>query len=201
MSMFHPKFGVLLTSREASDLTGFTLNQLRNDRQKDKPLLLPFVRQGGSSWYRKDDVDLLLESHGGADWEYVGDAKAPLRNELATGEHKAILDKLADVTTANAWSKWYGWFVESSGWKGDVYKDVWGWMVDLYKAQSGEDLLDLGYVGHLSFGKLRLEDPARFWVAITFAMRRAVAEVNGWDVSDEEILLAPVGDVPPLKLG
>jgi hypothetical protein len=74
-------------------------------------------------------------------------------------------------------------------------------MSELYLKSSGEDLLDLGYVSHLSFGKLRLEDPARFWVAITFAMRRAVAEVNGWDVSDEEILLAPVGDVPPLKLG
>jgi hypothetical protein len=74
-------------------------------------------------------------------------------------------------------------------------------MVELYKLQSGEDLADLGYDGHLSFGKLRLEDPVRFWVAITLAMRRAVAEVNGWDVSDEEILLAPVGDVPPLRLG
>lgn len=201
MSVFHARFGVLLTSREVSDLTGFTLNQLRNDRQKDKPVLLPFVRQGGSSWYRKDDVDALLERTGGAEWEYIGDGKAPLRNELAVGERKAYLDKLADVTTANAWSKWYGWFVESSGWKGDVYRDVWVWMCELYKAHCGEDLKDLGFESHLSFGKLRLEDPARFWVAITFAMRRAVAEVNGWDVSDDEILLAPVGDVPPLKLG
>ena len=201
MSIFHPRFGVLLTSREASDVTGFTVNQLRNDRQKEVPVLLPFVKQGGSSWYRKDDVDLLLEANGGADWEYVGDGRAPLRNELATGEHKAILDRLADVTSVNAWSKWYGWFVDSSGWKGDVYRDVWGWMCDLYLKHSGEDLVDLGYVNHLSFGKLRKEDPVRFWVAITFAMRRAVAEVNGWVVSDEEILLAPVGDVPPLRLG
>jgi hypothetical protein len=201
MSVFHVRFGVLLTSREVSDLTGFTLNQLRNDRQKELPVLLPFVRQGGSSWYRKDDVDAFLERTGGAEWEYVGEGKSPLRNEFATGERMAWLDRLAEVTSANAWSKWYGWFVESSGWKGDVYKDVWGWMVELYKLQSGEDLADLGYDGHLSFGKLRLEDPVRFWVAITLAMRRAVAEVNGWDVSDEEILLAPVGDVPPLRLG
>jgi hypothetical protein len=188
MSVFHVRFGVLLTSREVSDLTGFTLNQLRNDRQKELPVLLPFVRQGGSSWYRKDDVDAFLERTGGAEWEYVGEGKAPLRNEFATGERMAWLDRLADVTTVNAWSKWYGWFVESSGWKGDVYKDVWVWMSELYRLQSGEDLADLGFDSHLSFGKLRLEDPARFWVAITLAMRRAVAEVNGWDV-------------PPLRLG
>lgn len=200
MAMFHPRFGELLTSRECADLTGFTINQLRNDRQKSDPVL-PFVRQGGGSWYRRADVDLWLESSGGgADWEYVGSVKgAPLLNESATGEHKVVLEKLAKITSANAFSTWYTWFIEQSGWNGDAYGQAREWQTYFHKLVSGEDL-DVLFPSLVSFNMMRSKDPLRYWGSIVWAMRKAVAVVNGWDVTDEEIISAPVGDVPPAKL-
>ena len=47
---------------------------------------------------------------------------------------------------------------------------------------------------------MRNDDPLRFWPSITFAMRKAVAQVRGYEVSDEEIIAGPVGEVPPSKL-
>jgi hypothetical protein len=35
---------------------------------------------------------------------------------------------------------------------------------------------------------------------MTYAMRKAMSEVHGWEATDEEILQAPVGEVPPSKL-
>lgn len=198
MSLFHPRFGELLTSKEVTDLTGLTVNQLRNDRQKVDPQL-PFVRQGGGTWYRRDDVSLWVDANGGADWEYVGSVfKSPLLNESAVGAKREWLEKLARITSRNSFSVWYTWFIEQSGWSGDAYAQTREWMVYFHQLQTGEDLNVLA-PDLIKFNTLRRNDPQRYWGAITWAMRKAVAEVNGWDVSDVEIVSAPVGDVPPLK--
>lgn len=200
MSTYHPKYGELLTSREVSDLTGFTMNQLRNQRTKPETSPIKFVRQGGTSWYRKSDVDAYIEINGGSEWEYIGGPESiatPLMNESAVGQRKEYLDELSKITTRNAWTKWYTWFTDQSGWK-DAYGDTRKWQVELWKLSTGEDLDEL--YPKSAFYKMRSEDPLRFWPSITFAMRKAVAQVRGHEITDQEIIEIPVGEVPPSKL-
>jgi hypothetical protein len=200
LSTYHPKYGELLTSREVSDLTGFTMNQLRNQRTKPETSPIKFVRQGGTSWYRKSDVDAYIEINGGSEWEYIGGPESiatPLVNESAVGQRKEYLDELSKITTRNSWTKWYTWFTDHSGWK-DAYGDTRKWQVELWKLSTGEDLDEL--YPKSAFYKMRAEDPLRFWPSITFAMRKAVAQVRGHEITDQEIIELPVGEVPPSKL-
>lgn len=200
MTHYDPIYGELLTSREVSEITGFTMNQLRNQRTRPEISPLPFVRQGGTSWYRKDDIDIWLEENGSIEYQYIKtpNAKsAPLRNTTVDFEQKKNLEELARITTRNAWTKWYTWFTDHSGWK-DPYGDTRKWQVELYKQATGEDLDELYPQGE--FYKMRMDDPQRFWPSITYAMRKAVAQVRGYEVSDEEIIAGPVGEVPPSKL-
>ena len=199
MPHYDPIYGDLLTSREVSELTGYTMNQLRNQRTRPEISPFPFVRQGGTSWYRKDDIALWLEENGSVEYQYirVPNAKsAPLRNSNIDAERKGHLEEIVKITTRNAWTKWYTWFTDHSGWK-DAYGDTRKWQVELYKQATGEDLDELYPRGE--FYKMRMNDPQRFWPSITYAMRKAVAQVRGYEISDEEIIAAPVGEVPPSK--
>ncbi len=47
--------------------------------------------------------------------------------------------------------------------------------------------------------KLKATDLEAFWKIWTYGVRRVMAIVNNFDVTDEEIISIPVGDVPPLK--
>lgn len=207
MSIYHARFGTLLSSKEVADLTGFTLNQLRNQRQRKTGLA--YVRQGGTSWYRKDDVDVWIESNGGASWEYVvpdGSASAPLENPAATGEHKEHLDKLAKITTANAFKRWYTWILEEAGLSyTDGYNLALANLKKFHTLRTGEDLEvlfpDTAVKGPTNINMMRTYDPIRYWPSITHAMRACLAHVYGWNVSDEEIMAAPVGEVPPANGG
>jgi hypothetical protein len=197
---YDPIYGELLTSREVSELSGFTMNQLRNHRTRPEISPFPFVRQGGTSWYRKDDIALWLEDNGSVEYQYirVPNAKsAPLRNTTIDAERKGHLDELTKITTRNAWSKWYTWFTESAGWK-DPYGDTRKWQNELWKLSTGEEL-DTIYPKS-AFHKMRNDDPQRYWPSFTYAMRKAVAQVRGYDITDEEIIEIPVGEVPPSKL-
>ena len=199
MPHYDPIYGDLLTSREVSELTGFTMNQLRNHRTRPEISPFPFVRQGGTSWYRKDDIALWLEENGSVEYQYirVPNAKsAPLRNTNIDAERKGHLEEIVKITTRNAWTKWYTWFTDHSGWA-DPYGDTRKWQSELYKLATGEDLEELYPKGE--YYKMRMTDPQRFWPSLTYAMRKAVAEVRGYEITDEEILAAPVGEVPPSK--
>ncbi len=202
--MFHPMFGELITSREAADLTGFSMNQLRYQRSMGDKAEIPFVKQGGNSWYRKDDIDAWVEANGGANWEYSGStsARTELRNPTAVGERRAHLAELAKITTKNSWSVWNTWFTENNTWRGgniESYDKVKEWMIHYFRLTTGGDL-DLMYPDVKSFNLMRRNNPTDFWPAITYAMRRAVSEVRGYNATDEEIIAAPIGDNPPLKL-
>lgn len=201
MSTYHPRFGELFTSKEVTVLTGLTLNQLRNSRQRNTGM--PFVRQGGTCWYRKSDVDAWIEANGGAQWEYVvpeGAVESPLENAQATGVRSEHLSQLAKITTRNSFTKWYTWLLEDSGMEySEAFDKVRQYQIEFHKAETGEDLVEL-YPSVVEFNLMRKKDPFRFWGAFTYAVRKAVADVNGWSVTDAEILGAPVGEVPPSKL-
>jgi hypothetical protein len=200
MGHYDPIYGELLTSREVSELTGYTMNQLRNQRLRPDTSPLSFVRQGGTSWYRKDDIDIWLQENGTIEFQYIKSPNAktaPLRNATVDHEQRRHLDEITKITTRNAWSKWYTWFTDHSGWA-DPYGDTRKWQVELHQLATGEDLEELYPRGE--FYKMRMSDPQRFWPSITYAMRKAVSEVRDYRITDEEIIAAPVGEVPPSKL-
>lgn len=202
MTTYHPKFGELYTSKEVADLTGFTPNQLRNWRQRQSENMpFGFIRQGGTSFYRKVVVDAWLEENDGGIAEYVMgdlDKRFPIERELADNREKIeALKQLAQITTANAYMKWYQWYCDSSGLDFSTASNkVEKWQKEFWSIHTG---LPIEQIGKFPSRKQRGEQPEFYWLGWTWAMRRAYAEVYNLDVSDEEIMSLPAGEVPPLK--
>ena len=202
MTTYHPKFGELYSPKEVADLTGFTANQLRNWRQRQgETMPFGFIRQGGTSFYRKVVIDTWLEENDGGIAEYVMsdlDKRFPIERELATDRDKVEnLKKLAGITTANAYMKWYQWYCDSSGIDFTTASNkVEEWQKHYWALHTG---LPLDQIPKFPLRKQRGEQPEYYWLGWTWAMRRAYADVYGFDVSDEEIMSLPAGEVPPLK--
>jgi hypothetical protein len=199
MTEYHPLYGELLTSRHTSEITGFTMNQLRNFRQRPDTAPFGFVRQGGSSWYRKDDIEQWLEQNGAVTYEYVTPASgitSPLRSTTVDATKRSQLTELAKITTKNAWGSHGTWLTEQSGLK-DAHTRVDEWAEQLW-ALHRQDNPDADEFMPLNFS--RIDNPSQYWPAITWAVRKATAYIRNWNVTDEEIMDIPVGEVPPSKI-
>ena len=202
MTTYHPKFGELYTSKEVSDLTGFTANQLRNWRQRQNETMpFGFIRQGGTSFYRKIVIDTWLEENDGGVAEYVMsdlDKRFPIERETASDREKIeSLKKLQGITTANAYLKYYQWYCDSSGLEfAEASNRVENWQKQLWALHTGQSI---DQVGKFPLRKERGEQPEYYWLGWTWAMRKAYADVYKLDVTDQEIIELPAGDVPPLK--
>lgn len=198
MTDYHPLYGELLTSRQTSNLTGYTMNQLRNFRQRADTAPFGFVRQGGTSWYRKDDIEAWLEQNGAVKYEYVSAGIAtPLRSNVTDTKTREHLAELAKITTRNAWGSHGTWLTEQSG-LSDAHNKVNEWAEhfwNLYRADND------GIEEFVSLNFSRIDNPTQYWHAITWAVRKATAHIRGWDdVTDREIMDIPVGEVPPSKI-
>jgi hypothetical protein len=199
MSTFHPRYGTLLTSRETADQTGFSMNQLRYQRQNPEQAELSFLRQGGTSFYRQADVEEWLTNNGGTQEEYVIGGKAtssPLNNPTADRAQLIVLAELAKLTTKNVWGSQAKWLIEQSGLQ-DVNRKVDAWAEEFWNLHREANPEAEEYVS-LNFS--RIDNPTQYWPAITWAVRRATAYVRGWDVTDREIMDIPIGDNPPGKI-
>jgi len=200
MTDYHPIYGELLTSRQTSDLTGYTMNQLRNFRQRTDTAPFGFVRQGGTSWYRKDDIEAWLEKNGAVEYEYVAPPSGittPLRSTVTDAKTREHLAELAKITTKNAWGSHGTWLTEQSG-LSDAHNRVNEWAEELWNLHRSDNP-DAEEFMALNFS--RVDNPAQYWPAITWAVRKATAFVRGWnDVTDAEIMEIPVGEVPPTKV-
>lgn len=200
MTDYHPIYGELLSSRQTSDLTGYTMNQLRNFRQRPESAPFGFVRQGGTSWYRKDDIEAWLESNGEVEYEYIKppDAiSAPLRSGTRDAKKREQLAEIAKITTKNAWGSHGTWLTEQSGLQ-DAHGRVSEWAEHYWNLHRDEDP-DADEFMALNFS--RIDKPTQYWPAITWAVRKATAYVRGWDdITDSEIMNIPVGEVPPSKV-
>jgi hypothetical protein len=202
LTTYHPKFGELYSPKEVADLTGFTANQLRNWRQRQgETMPFGFIRQGGTSFYRKVVVDAWLEENDGGLAEYVMsdlDKRFPIERELATDRDKVEnLKKLSAITTANAYLKWYQWYCDSSGLDyNTTATNTENWQKQFWSIHTATPL---DQVSKPPTRKQRAEQPDYYWLSWCWAMRRAYADVYSLDVSDEEIMSLPSGEVPPLK--
>jgi hypothetical protein len=202
MAQFDPLYGELLTSREVSEMSGLTLNQLRNYRLPDRQDKMPFgfIRIGGTSLYRKAVIEAWLEENGVAQPEYIQadiDRKIPLNNVLAVDNAKRdILNRLKTITTENATGS-MGNFVTGSNGLPNAMTVI---------QNEGRRMLAIerGIEDWKSFGTpnttMQANDPEGYWKIMTWGVRMAYALAGKLDVTDEDIMSIPVGDVPPLKI-
>lgn len=203
MTTFHPKYGTLLNSREVSDLTGFTLNQLRYFRQNPEKSPFPLLKKGTTTFYREADIDLYLETHGVAGDEYIvpESAKAaPLLNPTFEAGSKKDHDAMSKILTRNAWSKWTETLTQHGGLPHEeAYQFLLDETVRLYELKHGENLREIHPGQSMDFW-LRKNDPLRFWEGRTYATRSLARKLYGWNVTDLDIINTPIGDNPPAKI-
>jgi hypothetical protein len=175
------------------------MNQLRNFRQRPETAPFGFVRQGGTSWYRKDDIEAWLEKNGAVAYEYIVPASgvsSPLRSTATDSTKREVLSELAKITTKNAWGSHGTWLTEQSGLQ-DAHSKVNEWAEHFWRLHLEENP-DAGEFIPLNFS--RIDNPSQYWQAITWAVRRATAYIRNWEVTDREIMDIPVGEVPPSKI-
>lgn len=198
MPQFNPVYGELLSSREVSEMTGFTMNQLRNQRQKPELSPFPFLKLGGTSLYRKTDIMNWIEDNGGIEASYVvmpHHKASPLEISSENFEKRESIAKLASITTKNAWTSMATWFIEESGFP----------KATQFVHEQGREILALerGIADWKTIARpnndLKASDPDAFWKIWTYGVRKGFATVNDLDVTNEDIMSIPVGDVPPLK--
>jgi hypothetical protein len=203
MTTYDPIYGELLNSREVADLTGYTMNQLRYFRQNPDKSPFPLLKAGTTTFYRKSDIDSYIQHHGTQKFEYVvpeGFETAPLVGSVADHARRDDITKIRNITTRNSWTKWATWVTEEAGFPGvEAYDLIETEQVRLYQLATGDDLRVL-YSDPVQFNLMRKHDPFRFWPSYTYGIRSAVRKALGLDVSDQEIIDAPVGEVPPSKM-
>lgn len=201
MTQYDPLYGELLTSREVSEMTGFTLNQLRNYRMPERQPKMPFgfLRVGGTTLYRKAVIEAWLEQNGSITPEYFQadiDKKVPLNQVLAIdADKRKALDRLKTITTENSFDSMATWAIERSG-----IPNGTGFIHD-----EGRRLLALerGIEDWKSIPRpaitMKETDQEGFWKIWTYGVRRVFVVTNQLDVTDEELIRIPIGDVPPIK--
>ena len=201
MAQYDALYGELLTSREVSEITGFTINQLRNYRMPERQSKMPFgfLRIGGTTLYRKAVIEAWLEENGSITPEYFQadiDKKVPLNQILAIDpEKRKALDRLKGITTENAFDSMATWAIERSGLPNGT----------AFIHDEGRRLLAIerGIEDWKSLPRpaitLKETDQEGFWKIWTYGVRRAFVVANQLDITDEEIMRIPIGDVPPLK--
>lgn len=199
--MFDPVYGELITSRQVAEMTGFTMNQLRNYRMPNRleKAPFPFVRIGGTTLYRKADIELWLQDNEGTiRVEYVtaeGQKTAPLANTPEVQDKRLAFAQLGRITTANSFDSMATWAIEQSGLDNgtQIIHDEGRRLLALERGLSDWKTLPIPTI------KLKATDLEAFWKIWTYGVRKVMAMVNSFDVTDQDIISIPVGDVPPLK--
>lgn len=198
MPEYHPNYGNLMSSKEVASITGYTVNQLRNFRYRPETSPFPFLRQGGTSKYREADIVHWLNTVGGAEMEYVvppNVVAAPLLNPM-DAVNLVHFNEMKQIVTSNAWGSKGTYLIESSGIE-DIYQKIDEWAEYYWSLHTGKPSDENGW---MPLGKARKGSPHVYWPSITWAVRKAYSELREWGLTDEQIMSADVGEVPPSRL-
>ena len=200
---FDPEFGEMIGIAEVEHLTGISKAQLRNWRKPEFVHLAKFdeyVGEGNKVWYRLADVEEYLSQSGillgGSGFKRVERPNA-VRSAVVTpfmsDQKRRALVELQDINTSTMWRRWSNRLSEAL--QVEYPRQLKANQVRLYALWKGvpEDTLE-----HVTVGS-KAEFPEQFYVGNVLAYRRMLADLRGWEVSDEEILSVPVGEVPPSK--
>ena len=184
--MFHPIYGDLMTAKEVSEATLFTLNQLRNWRNDNRAHLAPFgsIQIGGTSYYRRIVVQDYLDEHGSQVGSYRmtdRDKKFPLgEGSIQDLSRIDAINTLSKITTETVYH-WLSRQLDNKVSFVNTWQEYW--------AQTGEP-----YIRNDD----RLENYGWYKPAVQ-AQRLYFNETQGLGLSVEDVLAIPVGAVPPLK--
>lgn len=187
MPHYHPTYGDLMTSKEVSDATHFTLNQLRNWRTDSRAHLAPFgsIQLGGTSYYRKVVVQAWIERNGVQTGVY---RMTDLDREFPIAETSIKdLDKsnaiavLLRVTTENVCSWLEAQIDKQRNFVSAVWEPTWKSIREDYVSKN-----------------VRWEDHSWFETAVQ-VQRAYINDQQGYGLSLDEIKAIPVGNVPPLN--
>ena len=202
--MVDPEFGEMVGISEVEFLTGISKAQLRNWRKPEFEHLAKFDEyhgEGNKVWYRLADVEEYLAQSGvalgGSGFKRVERPNA-VRSSVVTpfmsdATRRALIE-LADINTSTMWLRWSNRLSEAL--QIEYPKQLRANQARLYALWKGVDVEGLPV--SVPYG-MKADYPEQFYVGNVLAYRRMLADLRGWDVSDEELLSVPVGDVPPTK--
>lgn len=202
MTDYHPLYGKLLNSKRVSELTGYTTNQLRYFKRFPEKSPLPMVKIGGTTLYREADVEMWLKENGVSGVEYIvpdGAKHAELLDSSKTSNNSEHFASMSKIKTNNAWSKVSEGLLLSGAVSPieAAYKFLEDETARLYKLKYDIDLREK-HPGKNMDAWLRMNDPQAFWEANCYGTRSLARTVHNWDLTDEDILNAPVGDLIPV---
>lgn len=198
MAIFDPTYGELLSAKEVCSATGFTLNQLRNWRLPARLEKAPFgyVAIGTAPYYRKASVQLWLDNNLNNNVRYVPagtDKEVPLgvASEGDFEKRKAI-GELGQITSETAYGVWYSPIKARNPMEFDKALRERGlyWRSKI----TGVPVDELTPI----VSPQRLSQPDWYFGAIP-VLRELYASQQGYDLTEDEILSAPLGQIPPLK--
>lgn len=202
--MFDPEFGEMLGIAEVEFLTGISKSQLRNWRKPEFAHLAKFDEyhgQGNKIWYRLADVEEFLAQAGvvvgGSGFRRVERPNAVRSSVVVPAmadDVKRALAELAEISTENVWLRWSTRLSEMLG--AEYPKRLRGEQARLFALWKGVPIDEVE--SFVPFGG-KQAFPEQFFVGNVLAFRRMLADVRGWNVSDEELVGLPVGDVPPTR--
>ncbi len=199
MPHFDPLYGELLSSKETSLLTGFTLNQLRNSRLPSRIENAPFgyVMIGSAPYYRKAVIQLWLDQNGGRQsgvYKPAGlDALVPLA-EQSEADHRKYdaLSQIADITTETAYNRWFGRLMTQDR---ELTNKATKERQKYYIAKHyGKDPSEVEWIPPAK----RFEQPDWF-IGTVPALREVYSQLSGFDLTEQDLLSLPIGQVPPFK--
>jgi hypothetical protein len=201
---FDPEYGEMVGISEVEFLTGISKAQLRNWRKPEFEHLAKFDEyhgEGNKVWYRLADVEEYLSKSGvalgGSGFKRVEKPNA-VRSSVVTpfmsDATRRALVELADINTSTMWLRWSNRLSEAL--QVEYPKQLRANQPRLFALWKGVDVEEC--LPSVTYGG-KTERPEQFYVGNVLAYRRMLADLRGWDVSDEELLAIPVGDVPPTR--
>lgn len=197
MTIFDPVYGELFTSREVVNLTGLTMNQLRNWRLPARSDTAPFgyVSIGMSPHYRKVVIEAWLERNGGNNRKFVPlgiDAEFPIDEafQMDTKQRNAQ-SALLHIQPENVLSVFERLLKQDNA---TVLRYANSYRRSLIKLEMPE----WNPMERTINSDTRFQEPIWF-PAMVKAMRMAQNELAGLGFTEEEVLDLPIGEYPPLK--
>lgn len=197
MATFDSVYGELLTAKEVANLTGLTMNQLRNWRMPQRHDKAPFgfVSIGLAPHYRRVVVEAWLERNGGTNRKFTPlglDTEFPI-NATFEGDEKRrnAMNIIANISPENVLSVFERLSKQDRG-TASRYANASKIRFIQEEMPDWEPWVNPITQDH------RFQKPVWF-TAMVKAMRLAQNEIAGLGFSEEEVLALPVGDVPPVR--
>lgn len=196
MPTYHHIYGDLLTAKEVSLITGFTMNQLRNWRTDARAHLAPFgsILLGATSFYRQVVVQDWLDENGTQNGVYrmtERDKKFPIAVSQAGDVARRLgLDTLAGINseTAHAWrekiAQTYG--------NGEFMAFMDKYAVPIYTSEYPDYAPDKYAITTMN----RFTYPVWFAGAVK-ASRMLINDKQNLGFTEAEIEAIPIGQYPP----